>query len=161
MSFPIGDKDYVVPPVGFEAGNEILKVLSMSPAQLEDAKITSQGLYKLGLSDALWDQMLADNVPHHAMWRAGLASVIHFQTLAANGTNEAALLAAEGVWESGISPEALAAWMAAQHQQNPGDSTTSPSGAKAGSSTKPRANTSGTTSSRTRQKATASRGRSS
>jgi hypothetical protein len=80
-----------------------------------------------------------------------MAALAHFQTLAKGGTDETALLAAEAVWESGIDPEALAARMAAYRSTPLAASTISPATGAAGSSTRRRANTSGTTSRKPRK----------
>lgn len=145
LTFPIGDKEYVVPPVGWDCGVALVRYLDMPADQLGKVKMKSEDLFKLAMSEGVWEQMRADGVATHLQFRAGLAALAHFQSLAKGATDETALLAAGAVWESGVDPEALAARMAASLQPRAA-STTSPGTAGAGSSTRRRANTSGTTS---------------
>lgn len=152
LKFPIGGKEYVIPPVGWDCGITLVKYLGMDQEQLGKLKMKSETLLKLAMSDEVWEQMRADGVASHIMFRAGLASLAHFKSLAEGGTADVALLAAEAVWESGIDPEALAARMAANLQARAA-STTSPGTAAAKSSTRRRANTSRTTSPRSKTKA--------
>lgn len=145
LTFPVGDKEYTVPPVGWDCGLTLVKYLGMDQAALGKVKMKSEDLFQLAMSPELWEQMRTDGVASHVMFRAGLASLAHFKTLAEGGTPETALLTAETVWESGIDPETLAASLAAK-LTNPAVSTTSPSTAAGRSSTKRPANTSRTTS---------------
>lgn len=151
LTFPIGDKEYVVPPVGWDCGITLIRYLDMDAEQLAKVKMKSEELFKLAMSEAVWEQMRSDGVATHLQFRAGMAALAHFQTLAKGGTDETALLAAEAVWESGIDPEALAARMAAYRSTPLAASTTSPATVAAGSSTRRRASTSGTTSRKPRK----------
>lgn len=111
---------YRIPPVGVEAGLELADILTASPAKRARDKHTNPELFKLAMGD-VWDQMIADQVPIELAWRAGLAALAHFQvllTLTGPGALDAAEKVAEGVWESGLNPEALAAFMAAQSPTN-------------------------------------------
>jgi hypothetical protein len=152
LTFPVGDKEYTIPPVGWDCGLILVKYLAMDNTALGKVKMKSEDLFKLVMSDEVWEQMVTDRVASHIMFRAGLAALAHFKTLAEGGTPEVALLAAETVWESGIDPETLAASMAAK-LANPAVSTTSPSTAAARSSTKRPANTKATTSQASKKKA--------
>lgn len=140
LTFPVGDKEYTVPPVGWDCGLTLVKYLDMDQAKLGKVRMTSEDLFKLAMSPEVWEQMRTDGVASHVMFRAGLASLAHFKTLAEGGTSETAALAAEAVWESGIDPEMLAASMAAK-LRSPAVTTTSPSTGKAASSTKRPAST--------------------
>lgn len=101
LVFPIGNKLYTVPALGFREGITLLGVLAGTDHTLDD-KDPSEG-WRLVLGSA-WDEMVADNVPIEAIGRVGFAAMSDFQF---------GRTAAENVWESGISPEALAAAMAA------------------------------------------------
>lgn len=145
LTFPVGDKEYAIPPVGWDCGLVLVKYLDMDKAALGKVKMSSEDLFRVAMSADVWDRMKSDGVASHVMFRAGLASLAHFKTLAEGGDNATALLAAESVWESGIDPETLAASMAAKLSQSAA-STTSPSTGAAGSSTRRRASTKATTS---------------
>lgn len=157
LTFPIAGKEYTIPPVGWDCGLALTKYLEMNTAALGKVKTKSDVLFKLAMSDAVWDQMVADNVATHLMFRAGMASLAHFKMLTDGSSDEMALAAAETVWESGIDPETLAAQMAAKLKLHAG-TTTSPSTAKGQSSTRRRASTSRTTSTRRNPKASRSTG---
>jgi hypothetical protein len=146
LTFPVGDKEYTIPPVGWDCGLKLVGYFDLEPAKLAKLRFKSEDLFRLAMSEAVWEQMVADGVASHVMFRAGLASLAHFQALARGTTAEEALAIAEAVWESSVDPEAVAAAMAANRSQQDADSTTSRSTAAAGSSTRRRASTSGTTS---------------
>lgn len=132
LVFPIGDKDYTVPPVGVTAGWPLLEILQ-NPGK--HAKIKNEQMFTMAMG-GVYEQMREDGAPLHLVFRAGMASLAHFQVLSGGGTSEAALIAAAGIWESGLDPEELAAWAAANPNKIPGRRT-----AAAGAST---ASTSGT-----------------
>ena len=146
LIFPMPNgTDYEVPPVDIDRGWTLSKLLSRTPAELAKAKESDEDLFKLALTEELWERMKADGVPHPDAFRAGMAALAHFQVLeTSSGPREAvyasAMIAAEGIWESGIHPEALAAWAAANQ------TTTSPATDAESAET---ASTSGTSSPRT------------
>ncbi|NUO58999.1 MAG: hypothetical protein HOV78_20250 [Hamadaea sp.] len=154
LVFPMPNgTDYEVPSVDIDRGWRLSQLLARTPAQLEKAKETDEDLFKLALTDELWDRMKADGVSSTLAFRAGMAALAHYQILeSASGSLEAvhtaAMEAAEAIWESGIHPEAVAAWAAANM------TTTSPATAEESAET---ASTSGTSSPK---KATARRSRS-
>lgn len=126
LAFPIRGKVYTLGPVGIDAGLRLSAIL----AGTEKAPKDQQVVFRLAMGD-VWDEMRADGVPVEAGLRAGLSAMADFQS---------GRLAAEAIWEAGVDPKALEAWIAGQQ-----DSTPSPSMAKA-TSTRKRATTSGTTS---------------
>jgi hypothetical protein len=136
LAFPIGGKVYAVPPVSYLTGIRLTRLFTGEDHSL-DGKPAEEG-WKLILG-AAWDEMAADDVPMDAMSRAGLAAIANFQF----GRE-----AAERVWEANISPEALAAAVAANRKERRAKPTRSSSTA-AGAKTRARASTSGTRTSRT------------
>ena len=133
LAFPIRGKTYTAPPVGMAEGIRLQQIVSGKDDSLTDA--APDALWRLVMGSA-WDEMLADNVPAEAASRAAFAALTDFQF----GREMA-----ERVWESGLSPEALAAREAASSSQPAPDSTRSKStgGAR---KTRKRASTTGTTS---------------
>ncbi|MER7070971.1 hypothetical protein [Terrabacter sp. NPDC000476] len=119
LIFPMPNgQDYEVPPVDIDRGWRLSKLLNRSQAELAKAKETDEDVFRLAMTDELWDRMVADGVSHSDAFRAGMAALAHFQVLeTASGPREAvhaaAMQSAEAIWESGIHPEALAAWAAA------------------------------------------------
>ena len=138
LSFEIGDHTYEVPPVDHERGKQLAELFTTAPDKLAKSKLTQVDMFQLAMTSDLWDQMRSDGVPFVDMWTAGMACLAHFQTLlAARNPAEAldqAEQAARAIWESGVDPEAVAAWMAAQQQ----GSTTPPSTQPAAATTTPR-----------------------
>jgi hypothetical protein len=121
LIFPIGDKEYAVPPVDIDRGWAMTEIFQSTEAQLAKSKQDSSYLFRLAMTDEVWEQMRADGVPSHDAFRAGMAAVVHFQTLTANTGPDAADLAenaAEAVWESGIDPKAVMAYLTAQQPTN-------------------------------------------
>lgn len=135
LAFPIAGKTYTVPPISWESGIRLTRILSKDEAVPED--VDEQNRILLG---SAWDAMKADNVPMEAFARAALTALIDFRM-----NREAA----ETYWNSGALPEAPA----------PQGATSTPT--DEASTTKPPASTSGTTSApkarRSRSKATSSR----
>lgn len=131
LVFPIGSKRYEVPPLGYREGIRLQGILAGTDHSL-DGKDPTEG-WRLVLGTA-WDEMVADDVPIEALSRAGFTAMTDFQF---------GRTAAENVWESGISPEALAAAMAAT--QTSQDSQPLPS-TGSGNRTQRRASTRATTS---------------
>jgi len=140
LAFPIGQKVYVVPALSYHKGIRLTRIFTGEDHSL-DGKLAEEG-WKLVMG-AAWDEMAADDVPMDAMARAGLAALSDFQF----GRE-----AAERVWESNISPEALAAAVAANRKERRTKPTPSKR-AVAGAKTRTRASTSGTRTSRTTSKA--------
>ena len=140
LTFPIGGKRYTVPPLGFRDGIRLQRIIAGEDHSLDNAP--AEDGWKLVLGTA-WDEMVADDVPIEALSRAGLTAVADFQFDRA---------AAERVWEAQISPEALAAAVAANRKQR---RATHSKRAVAGAKTRSRASTSGTRTSRMTSKAKA------
>ncbi|WP_076260876.1 DUF7426 family protein [Intrasporangium flavum] len=143
LIFPMPNgTDYEVPPVDIDRGWRLSQLMSKSQAELDAADETDEDLFRLVLSDELWDRMRTESVPIDAAWRAGMAALAHFRIVDQGqgplaDIHAAAMLAAEAIWESGIHPEAVAAWGAANL------TTTSPATAEESAAT---ASTSGTSS---------------
>jgi len=125
LAFPVGGKVYTVPEIGWADGVRITAIIDGD----EKADAAEQNRLLMG---PVFDEMVADKVPAAALSRALLACLTDFRT----GDRE---LAAR-VWESGLSPEALAPKGAAQ------DLTPSPV-TEAASTTPSQGSTSGTTTS--------------
>lgn len=141
LVFPMPNgTDYEVPAVDIDRGWRLSELLVMSGEQLAKAKVRDEDVFKLALSADVWEHMRADGVPMALAWRAGMAALAHYRVLAKGSGNLAesyaeAMAAASRIWEAGLSPEALAATMAAALQ------TPAPRTAEADAST---ASTSGT-----------------
>lgn len=107
LSFRIGGKTYVVPPVSIRAAQTLRQIFADDKAG-KKSKLASEELFRLAMTDDLWDLLLANDVPADAAWRAGMAALADFQ----QGRG-----AAEALWEAGtLDPERLAAFMAARQQ---------------------------------------------
>jgi hypothetical protein len=130
LTFPIGGKLYITPPLGFLDGLRLQRVIAGEDHSLDDKP--AEEVWRLILGPT-WDEMVADNVPLEAMNRAGMAALADFQF---------GRTIAETVWESGVDPEALAAAATAAASK---DSKPSPS-TDAASSTRSPASSSPTTS---------------
>lgn len=127
LAFPISGKMYVAPQIGVADGLLLQRAIEGKDDSLNDAP--PEVLWRKVLG-AAWDEMMADNVPIEAASRAALAALADFQY----GRSEA-----ERVWEAGISPEALAARVAASRQESTPSTRTGGAG-----KTQRRASTSGT-----------------
>jgi hypothetical protein len=139
LEFPIGEHTYSVPPAGIADGLAIARTLTDSAK----SKLQVVDLFKLAVGD-VWQQMEADRVPYTEAWRVGMACLAREKVLLTESGPDRWDLAddaARAVWESGIDPEALAAWVAA----NSGTAPTKPSTrTAAASTTRSRASGSGT-----------------
>jgi len=135
LTFPIGGKHYVVPPLGFTDGILLQRIIAGEDESLTNAP--AEDGWKLILGSA-FDDMVADRVPLEAIARAGFAAMTDFQF----GREQAEL-----VWESGIDPKALAASIQAAHQAVSGSTPSSSTGAA--SKTPSPASSTGTTSRKT------------
>ena len=131
LAFPIGQKVYVVPSLGYREGIRLQQAIAGGPSIG-----TPEDEWRLVLGSA-WDEMTSDNLPLEALSRAALATMADYQY----GRD-----AAVKVWES--DPEALAAALTAATQTSP-IPTPSTSTAAASAET---ASTSGTRTSRTTSK---------
>jgi hypothetical protein len=117
LVFPIGGKLYTLAPLGIKTGMRLAGVIAGDDKSLND--LPAQELWRIVLGP-LWDELLADDVPSEAVARAGMAAMADFQYGRA---------VAVAMWETGDSPEALAARVAASKAtSNP--STSSESGGK-------------------------------
>ncbi len=123
LIFPIGGKEYVVPPRSIEDGATLTSILNGDAPEMPDDEL---GRLLLG---PIYDEMTADGVPHAARTRAVAAVLADFQT---DRTT------AEIVWETGGDPFAIPAALEARQSTPSGEAT----------STKRPASTSGTKSSR-------------
>lgn len=125
LELPINGNTYRIPPLGHLDGikvrEEQQRISNGEPPTVDNEEFLAMAL------GTVLAQMRADNVPDRAIVHA--ASVAHADAMYGRQV-------AESLWEHGPDPEALAAAMAAY-----ASSTTSPSTAGAGSSTKRRAST--------------------
>lgn len=155
LAVTIGGVEYVLPPIGWAAGAELAKYFTMTQQQLGKVKTPADVLYELAVGSDTWARMKDDGADYILMHRAGLAALGHFRKRLEGGTDEDARRIFDAIWESGVDPEALAAYLAAHLES----STTSPATRPParGSSTKPRASTASTRS----RTAAPSRGRNS
>lgn len=142
LEFPIHGKTYVVPEINWSDGQKLAAIWIGG-----DSSASSDVLFRLAMGDT-WDEMLTDGVSARIMFRAGMASVT-FHIAALNDDDDAEKVAA-AVWESGISPEAVAATLAATLKASTDSTVTD-----AAPVTRSRASTSGTRTSRPRKKAAA------
>ena len=163
LIFPMPNgTDYEVPPVDIDRGWLLSELLGLSQAQLKKRPENNVDLFRLAMTSEVWDRMATDGVPHLLAWRAGMASLAHYQVLnSASGdiasAHQAAMTTVEAIWESGIDPKAIGGWVKAKTGLSPEDwanATPSPSMAADDAST---ASTSGTSS--PTKRATASRSR--
>lgn len=134
LRFPIGNKVYEVPPLGFEDGIKLHRIIDRT----ESAPETPEELWRIVMGD-VFDEMVADKVPFLALQRAGFTAITDFQFGRA---------AAETVWESGLDPKAL---IGEASPPTPPDSMPS-SDSVAESETPKRASTTGTRSQTTRKR---------
>lgn len=122
LEFPIGENTYDIPPAGVTAGIKLAEVLTTPPAQRGKIKLTSVDMFRLAIGD-VWDTMIEDGVPYSEAFRVGMACLAREQVLLAESGPDRwdkAEAAAQAVWESGLDPEALAAWAAAQTKSGTG-----------------------------------------
>ena len=137
LVFPIGDKEYKIPPVGVTVGWQLAEIFE-KPAKT--ARLKNEQLFRMAMGD-VYEEMVNDGVGLRTVFRAGMACLAHFQTLSSGGTTEDAMRAADGIWEAGIGPKAVEEWAAANPDRIPGAKTPGRRTAAAGAST---ASTSGT-----------------
>lgn len=125
LAFPIKGKVYEVPPLSWEAGVKLTAIMR----DTEDAPDDPDEQNRLLMGD-LWDQMKADGVPAEALSRAALTCLVDFRM----GRD-----AAVKVWESGLTPEALAPAVGAS--TSTGAETTTPTPDSTSGTTSPKAST--------------------
>lgn len=151
LEFPIGDKTYVVPPCGVSAGMKLAELLTASEAERAKLKMKTVDLFRLALGD-VWEQMTTDDVPYTEAFRVGTACLSREQTLLyESGPDrwDKADEVAKAVWDSGIDPNQLAAYMAARTgtatrpKTRPAAATTTPRRASGSGATSRRSNASG------------------
>lgn len=110
LELTVADKTYVVQPVDYQSGIELLDVLQRKSKKIK-ADSPNEMLFRLVLG-GVWDEMLADKLPFNVMFRAGVAAAEYQSAIVSDKPSETAVAQAEAVWESGIDPEALAAALA-------------------------------------------------
>lgn len=101
LAFPIGGKVYTPPPIGWETGTRLIRLMQGKEPELMDAE---PGVLWRLLLGACFDEMCADGVPMSAIGRAGYAVLVAFQT----DDRDAAVK----IWEGGLDPEVRAAMLA-------------------------------------------------
>lgn len=119
LRLPIYGKTYVIPPVGADTGallaiaagdepDEALEATAALNAPLPDAPDTpdgkASGWYRRMLSSAVYEQMLADDVPWPAIERAARTALADHQM---------GRLAALAVWDVAADPKGWAALLEA------------------------------------------------
>lgn len=134
LTFPIGGKNYVVPPVGYREGLRITELIQSGPEAATKATETVEDLWRMILGPA-YDEMKADNVPGDALARAAFTALTDFQF----GRE-----AAEAIWESGVDPKALTERLA--QKTSPQPATKRSRSTASGTRTRKQASTRSTTS---------------
>lgn len=150
LEVPIRRKTYIIPPVPATLGLQLMLAGDGDEDALRELENLKGTAFTQALLGDAYDQMVADNVPLGAMNRAFITALADFRF-----GRETAL----EVWDTGKSPEFLAALMAAAEAE----ALKSETSTAAVSKTPGRASTSGTTSRRAtsapRKKPVASRSR--
>ena len=93
LVLPVGGKNYTIPAASFEAGARINGIMEGTE------KLSDEAFYRLLLSDAVFDELLADHVPAAAIDRIGRVALTDFKY----GREFA-----EAMWETGGDPKAVA-----------------------------------------------------
>jgi hypothetical protein len=145
LQLPIGGKTYRIRPLGYKDELRIKAATALQEKAIKDGQplkadpLSDEDFQRMTLGDVL-AEMRDDNVPAFVILRASLT---------AHAYSTHGLTIAEMVWESGPSPEALAASMQAAAREL-ANGTTSPGTPPPApeSSTKPPANTTTTKSPR-------------
>jgi ParB-like chromosome segregation protein Spo0J len=140
IQIPVGGKVYTLPPMAFKTGLQI-------QAAIKDPEpgMTNMDLWRLCLGP-VFDEMVEGEAPAAAIERAGMVAYTDWRS----GRD-----AAEAIWETGVSPEALAAAATAANKGTKKTTgrkkgSTRSTGTGAARKTPSRASTSGTRTSRTR-----------
>jgi hypothetical protein len=129
---PIHGKEYTLPEVKIADGIRFNEVLS----GLRNEPLSDLEFMRTFLGDT-YDQMLADNIPAPAVMRAALTAVADWQ---------AGRAAAEIIWDTDASPKGLTELVESLLPNRKARRASKPTGAA--TTTKPRASTSGTKTSR-------------
>lgn len=143
LVLPVGDKKYEIAPIEYDDGLTLIDVLRGNSKKIKDTQ-SNEVFFRLVMGGT-WDEMKADHLPFNVMFRAGTAATQYQMALVNDQSAQDAVAAGERMWESGISPEALAAAMAANQNPTPKGSKRSPGTASA-TPTRSRASTKPTTS---------------
>lgn len=93
LVLPVGGKKYEIPALSFTAGATVNGVIDGGE------KLTDEDFYRLLLSDAVFDQMMADNLPATAIDRVARTALTDFKY----GRELAVTM-----WETGGDPKAVA-----------------------------------------------------
>ena len=93
LVLPVGDKEYTIPPLSFEAGVTV-DGLAADPSK----KMVDEAFYRLLLSDAVFDQMIADGVSAKAIDRVARTALTDHKF-----NREAAII----MWETNADPKAV------------------------------------------------------
>lgn len=149
LELPVGDKTYVVTPIGYREGLTLIATMSDDAEKQKEglgAAASAEELYRHCMG-ATWDEMLEDGCPYPVLERAGTAATQYQTSLVVYGQDcETAAKLAEQVWEEGLLPEAVAAAMAAKQRregQAKGKTSTPSTSTAAGRKTPSPASTSG------------------
>lgn len=92
LVLPVNGKEYTIPPLSFQAGVTVDGILAGGE------KMADEQFYRLLISDALFDQMLADGLPAVAIDRVGRTVLTDYKY-----GRELALT----MWETGGDPKAV------------------------------------------------------
>jgi hypothetical protein len=76
LVFPIGGKNYTLPPRGIPDGIALADIISGKDEAAQE--LSGVDLWRMLLGD-VWDQMIADGVPLEAATSAGLTALADFQ----------------------------------------------------------------------------------
>lgn len=133
LKLPIGGRIYGIPPIGAKSKARLVLALDETQAAIKKAKgdlakvrepLTPEEFQRLCLGVA-YDEMYDGDVPDGALTRAAMTALVDVQRGRAD---------AEAFWKTGITPEALAAYAAAQGKA---EAATTPN-ATSGSTTRTR-----------------------
>lgn len=106
-----GDTNYQVEPISYDDGLTLIAVMRGESTDIPN-NAKNEDLFKLVMGGT-WDTMRSARLPFPVMFRAGMAATQYQMALINDQPSEDAVKAGAAMWESGISPEALAAAMAA------------------------------------------------
>lgn len=111
LTFPIGGKTYTVAPLSIDDGLLAMRILQGDEPDWDGKSAVEFYQFLMG---GTWEQMRADGVSLDAATRAGVTAMTDLQS----GRE-----AAETIWEAGVDPELVAAWMAATQTSKPSTDT--------------------------------------
>lgn len=145
LVLPVADQTYTVQPIDYAGGLELIAVVQGTSETIKSDS-PNETLFRLVMGDT-WDLMLADGLPFNVMLRAGMAATQYQMALVNDQSTADAVAVGEAMWASGISPEALAAVVAAsQSKESPSKGSPRSPGTGSGNRTRTRASTRPTTS---------------